>query len=114
MNTQPDHEAIKALAHQLWAQRGKPIGSSEQDWFEAERQLQGKASASTSKGVDESVKQSFPASDPPASRLPDEPPVNAEAKWAAAGVDRDELCRTADSPTLGKAKERASRTDSHR
>jgi hypothetical protein len=34
--------------------------------------------------VDESVNESFPASDPPASRLPDEPPVNAEAKWAAA------------------------------
>lgn len=34
--------------------------------------------------VDESVSESFPASDPPASRLPDEPPVNAEAKWAAA------------------------------
>ena len=34
--------------------------------------------------VDESVSESFPASDAPASRLPDEPPVNAEAKWAAA------------------------------
>jgi hypothetical protein len=34
--------------------------------------------------VDESVRESFPASDPPASRLPDEPPANAEAKWAAA------------------------------
>jgi hypothetical protein len=34
--------------------------------------------------VDESVDESFPASDPPASRLPDEPPVNAAAKWDAA------------------------------
>ena len=34
--------------------------------------------------VDEAVAVSFPASDPPASRLPDEPPVNAEAKWEAA------------------------------
>lgn len=40
--------------------------------------------ASRSRAVDESVDQSFPASDPPASRLPDEPPSNAEAKWAAA------------------------------
>jgi hypothetical protein len=37
-----------------------------------------------SEAVDESVSESFPASDPPASRLPDEPPVNAEAKWEAA------------------------------
>jgi hypothetical protein len=37
-----------------------------------------------SRAVDESVAESFPASDPPASRLPDEPPSNADAKWAAA------------------------------
>ena len=37
-----------------------------------------------SAAVDQSVDDSFPASDPPASRLPDEPPVNADAKWAAA------------------------------
>lgn len=37
-----------------------------------------------SDAVDQSVDDSFPASDPPASRLPDDPPVNAEAKWAAA------------------------------
>lgn len=40
--------------------------------------------AATSRAVDEAVLESFPASDPPASRLPDEPPVNAEAKWEAA------------------------------
>lgn len=40
--------------------------------------------ASQSQAVDQSVDQSFPASDPPASRLPDEPPSNADAKWAAA------------------------------
>jgi hypothetical protein len=37
-----------------------------------------------SEAVDEAVSESFPASDPPASRLPDEPPVNAQAKWDAA------------------------------
>jgi hypothetical protein len=42
------------------------------------------AHASSSQAVDQSVDESFPASDPPASRLPDEPPSNAEAKWAAA------------------------------
>lgn len=34
--------------------------------------------------VDEGLEGTFPASDPPASRLPDEPPSNAEDKWAAA------------------------------
>ena len=98
MSTPADHETVKARAHELWEKRGRPIGSPDEDWLEAERQLQGKVyeSSSPSKGIDESIKQSFPASDPPASQLPDEPPANAEAKWAAAGVDRDELCRTSD------------------
>ena len=34
--------------------------------------------------VDDSIEGTFPASDPPASRLPDEPPSNAEDKWAAS------------------------------
>jgi hypothetical protein len=34
--------------------------------------------------VDEAVKESFPASDAPASGLPDTPPANADEKWAAA------------------------------
>ncbi len=34
--------------------------------------------------VDAAVDDSFPASDPPASRLADVPPANAAAKWAAA------------------------------
>lgn len=42
------------------------------------------ASESGSAAIDDAVNDSFPASDPPASRLPDEPPANAEAKWAAA------------------------------
>jgi hypothetical protein len=39
--------------------------------------------AAKSEAVDTAVEESFPASDPPASRLPDDPPVNAEAKWEA-------------------------------
>jgi hypothetical protein len=33
--------------------------------------------------IDDSIEASFPASDPPASRLPDEPPSNADEKWEA-------------------------------
>jgi Protein of unknown function (DUF2892) len=39
-----------------------------------------------SRSVDDAVNDSFPASDPPASHLPDEVPANADAKWEAARV----------------------------
>jgi hypothetical protein len=38
--------------------------------------------------IDSTGSDSFPASDPPASRLPDEPPINAEAQWAAANAPK--------------------------
>jgi hypothetical protein len=52
--------------------------------------------------VDEASDESFPASDAPGVRLPDEPPANADAKWAAAEADArrrgvDEPTRNADS-----------------
>jgi len=34
-------------------------------------------------GLDDALADTFPASDPPASHLPDVPPSNAEAKWEA-------------------------------
>lgn len=37
-----------------------------------------------SQRLDEALEGSFPASDPPASQRPDEPPSNADDKWAAA------------------------------
>ena len=36
----PTHEQIVSLAHALWEQRGCPEGTSEVDWFEAEKELQ--------------------------------------------------------------------------
>jgi hypothetical protein len=69
-------EAIARRAHELWLARGCPNGSADRDWYEAERQL--------SEPMDESIAGSFPASDPPATRLPDEPPKNAPAKWDVA------------------------------
>lgn len=83
MNTRIDRHAIRELAHKLWEERGRPDGSAQDDWLEAERRLQSRRTAS--KTVDEAAKESFPASDPPSSGLPDKPPANAEAKWAAAG-----------------------------
>ena len=34
--------------------------------------------------LDESLEESFPASDPPAAHLRDDPPVNAPAMWRTA------------------------------
>jgi hypothetical protein len=35
----PENSAIEKLAHALWEERGCPIGSPEEDWFRAEREL---------------------------------------------------------------------------
>jgi len=41
-------------------------------------------SAEDVKKLDDAQKASFPASDPPASQIPDDVPVNAADKWKAA------------------------------
>jgi hypothetical protein len=83
MNRQPDPQAVRDLAYSLWEQRGKPEGDAERYWYEAERLL-GAEPRTDNQRVDESVRESFPASDAPASGLPDKPPANAERKWAEA------------------------------
>jgi LmbE family N-acetylglucosaminyl deacetylase len=91
----PEHRTIGELAYRLWQARGCPDGTAEQDWLEAEKQL--RASRPTrprsSEAVDDSLKSTFPASDPPASHLPDVPPANAAAKWKAAEASRAEASR---------------------
>ena len=42
---------------------------------------------------EEAGKESFPASDPPASGLPDKPPRNADEKWKAARKARQRVKR---------------------
>ena len=82
-------QSIEQLAYRLWSARGRPHGSEEEDWLEAERQLaaaeEGDGHGGGREGaVDRSLKETFPASDPAASHLPDLPPSNAEDKWKAA------------------------------
>jgi hypothetical protein len=82
-----DPEQIRQLAYQIWEAGGRRPDSQQEDWLCAEQQLrdlyQGKNAARPA-AVDESVKESFPASDAPATHAPDIRPVNADAKWAAA------------------------------
>jgi hypothetical protein len=91
----PEHGSIGELAYRLWQARGCPDGTAEQDWLEAEKQLQSSRSPRPrlSESVDDSLKGTFPASDPPASHLPDVPPANAAAKWKAAEASRAESSR---------------------
>jgi hypothetical protein len=35
----PSRAEIEALAHALWASKGFPDGTAEEDWLQAERQL---------------------------------------------------------------------------
>ena len=39
MTIQPDYSQIVELAYELWLKRGCPIGSPQEDWYQAERAL---------------------------------------------------------------------------
>jgi len=64
-----------------------------------------------SDAVDKSVEDSFPASDPPASRLSDEPPVNADAKWKAAQAAHGPSEAWGNEPAQGRTQTRAQYAD---
>jgi hypothetical protein len=87
----PERTSIGELAYRIWQARGCPEGTAEQDWLDAEKQLksaQRAAEPTASDAIDRSLQETFPASDPPASRRPDVPPANADAKWKAADKSR--------------------------
>jgi hypothetical protein len=108
MNRQPDPQAVRELAHSLWEQRGKPEGEAERHWFEAERLL-GAQPRTDNQRVDESVRESFPASDAPASGVPDKPPANAERKWAAADAAKSRKNRGRTRSTNGDPEDNGTR-----
>ena len=112
----PEHRSIGELAYRLWQARGCPEGTAEQDWLEAEKQLRSPrpVRGQSSEAVDDSLKSTFPASDPPASHLPDVPPANAAAKWKAAETARAEPSRPEASRTEPTRAEPARKTPPRR
>ena len=44
----PDHDKVGKLAHELWQKRGCPVGSPQEDWFQAERALGSRKQSSDS------------------------------------------------------------------
>jgi hypothetical protein len=76
VGTQLDVRKQRELAYRLWEERGRPVGRPEEDWFEAERRLLSDQHEAESAAVDEAVRESFPASDPPSTNVPEKPPVN--------------------------------------
>ena len=110
----PEHRSIGELAYSLWQARGCPEGSAERDWLDAERQLRSAQGANQSRApessssdavdrsldaIDRALKETFPASDPPASQRADEPPANADAKWKAAASRKTPAVRSRRSKT---------------
>jgi hypothetical protein len=105
----PSEETIRRLAHQLWEAGGRRNDSHESDWLRAERMVreaqQSQSAAQQSHSgtraavrVDESVRESFPASDAPSTHTPDIRPANADAKWAAARAAAEKAQQNEASP----------------
>ena len=45
----PSHQEIRLRAHELWQERGRPLGTPETDWFKAERELSRKLEGALSR-----------------------------------------------------------------
>ena len=71
----PDHNAIRERAYALWQKEGSPEGRDAEFWERAHRMLQADADpamatplqsrSKAEKAVDDTMAESFPASDPP-------------------------------------------------
>ena len=57
--TEPSHIDIQRLAYQFWEDRGRPWGSSEEDWFRAEGELRHHLGPSLRHYLDSSVAPPF-------------------------------------------------------
>jgi hypothetical protein len=56
----PTESEISTVAYQLWLDKGRPVGSDQEDWFRAEAML---TNALVAKGDDPSIRPSIQACD---------------------------------------------------
>ena len=95
--TPDEQQRISELAYRHWETRGRPDGDHLQDWLTAEQEFGRNQAAEARRAqlsdTDASLDASFPASDPPASHIPDAPPANAEAKWQLAAKQGRDIPR---------------------
>jgi hypothetical protein len=84
VGSQFDVRKQRELAYRLWEERGRPQGRPDEDWFEAERRLRSDEHERESAAVDTAAVESFPASDPPSTHLPDTPPVNVKRRKSSS------------------------------
>jgi hypothetical protein len=64
-----DHEYIQMLAYRIWEGRGRPEGSAEQDWLEAERQASAGAAAAATAAAARATAASPPETQMNAARM---------------------------------------------
>lgn len=69
-------QEIRERAYQIWIEAGQPVGQEEEHWEQARRDVEGAeqdtGDAGTDKQsrLDESLKESFPSSDPSSESQP--------------------------------------------
>ena len=80
----PEYRSIGELAYHLWQARGCPEGSAEQDWLDAEKQLQSVPRAVEPRAVEPRTAEPTAS----AGQRTDEPPAKADAKRKAATAPR--------------------------
>ncbi len=59
-------ERVRARAYALWEAAGQPEGSADMFWHQAEAELHTETGSGEENDYDQTVADSFPASDPPA------------------------------------------------
>jgi len=112
----PSKQAIAELAYHLWNARGRPDNSEEEDWLDAERQLAaadessrdaarppGRAMDRREESLDAALEDTFPASDPIASHLPDIPPPTGRTSVCATPSERRGARASRSRPPSGAA-----------
>jgi hypothetical protein len=85
----PKPQSVTDLAYRLWIARGRPCGSAEESWLEAERQLSAGAHTDPEGRVDSPSEAAFPASDPPANNHRHTPTVIPGKKRQSADTSND-------------------------